>query len=238
MCITVKKEGILNLSSFRQILIVVIAFLLMLSIKPASAQLMNLHELPEGEIGFGLGYDHNNNRYRLERYDLKSNPESDPIGTFAANLEWAYTEDLKVSFMLNGSWTNHDFSTSPLMGLKVRFMHIGETWSPFFGYFFRSDWGGTQKRFSSVRSIDFLTTTGFGVFFRVESPSSDWAVKLFADISQSIIINNRSDNYLDNPRLEGGFEIQMGQNIVFLLTLASGYENPYTIFHVGTNFYF
>ena len=54
MFIFTEKERILNLRSFRQISIITIAFLLMLLIKPASAQLMNLHELPEGELAFSL----------------------------------------------------------------------------------------------------------------------------------------------------------------------------------------
>ena len=116
MFITTKKERILNLKGIRQILIITITFSFMLFVKPASAQLMNLHELPKGEWAFSFGYVYDNSSWAEKCYRTHT-------GGFG--LDYGYHDNLKISVIPSLAWRGNLLSP----GLKLRFMHIGETLS-------------------------------------------------------------------------------------------------------------
>ncbi len=230
MFVLTEKERILNFKGFRRISIITVTFFFMLLIKPASAQLMNLYDLPERKTALSFGYGLNDNRYHKE---------SDTLHTIVVSLDWGHTADLKTSIMTDFSW---DPGTTtqilPLFGLKAKFMHIGKIWMPHLGYFFQSDWGGGQTYLSGIRSIDLFTTTSSGIFLNLAPASSTYVIKPFVAISHSLRFNLKSNSYFNNPRIEGGIEFQIMEYFSFLIRGSREFDKYYPIVSGGMNFYF
>ena len=228
MFILTEKEWTLNLRSFRQISIITIAFLLMLLIKPASAQLMNLHELPEGELAFSFGYVYNNSPITRE---------CNRIHTGVLSLDYGYNDNLKISVIPSFAWDE-----ALLPGLKLRFMHIGKSWSPYIGYFFRSDWSGVGSQCSNFSIIDLSATTSFSVFGRIINEPA-WEIKPFVGISQSahyyipIATDEKSDSGFSS-KAEVGLELEIAQNFSVLGSLEFVFNNSNKVVHIGMNLHY
>ena len=227
-----EKERILNFKGIRQISILTITFLLILLIKPASAQLMNLHELPENEWALNFGYVYNNH---------PTIKECAQTHTGIVSVDYGYSDNLKISFIPSLARSHVGLSQLLLSpGFKLRFMHIGKTWHPAFGYFFRSDWGALTSRCSNIRVIDLLTTTSFSVFARF-GPETIWSIKPFVGISQSAIrhIGFSTNDTIDfSSRGEVGAELEIAQNFSMLGSWEFVFNNFFTVFHISMNFHY
>ncbi|MDE0017263.1 MAG: hypothetical protein OXU51_13850 [Candidatus Poribacteria bacterium] len=229
MFVTTKKERILNLKGIQQISIIAIAFSFLLFVKPTSAQLMNLHELPEGELAYSFGYVYNNSPIAQE---------CNGIYTGVLGLDYGYHDNLKVSFMPSLAWG--DDALSP--GFKLRFMHIGETRSPYIGYFFRSDWSGVGLQCSDSTVIDLSATTSFSVFGRIINDPA-WEIKPFLGISQStdyyipIATNEKSDSGFIT-KAEVGIELEIGKNFSVLGSWEFVFNDSDSVIHIGVNLHY
>lgn len=229
MFITTEKERILNLKAIKKISITAIAFSFMLFVKPASAQLMNLHELPEGEMAYNLGYFYNSS---------PTAKECNLTHTGLFSWDYGYHDDLKFSIIGSLGGGNGDLSP----GLKLRFMHIGQTQSPYFGYFFRSDWGGIIPKCPDFRRIDLTATTGFSVFARIINDPA-WELKPFIGIVQSINyfrpLADSKEWYSDfSSKGEVGLELELGPGFSVLGSWEFVFNNSNYVLHTCINLHY
>lgn len=207
---------------------VCVAFLMILLINPASSQLMNLHELTEGEKAIGLGYGYNRSSFLRD---------CGKVHTLMGAFDYGYNDTLKFSVIPNFSWTTEMDRPIP-WGVKLRFMHIGKTWS-FLGYFFRSDWEAGYAKCSGGSVMNLLATNSFGGFLRLANEPI-WTIKPFLGISQSTIRHMWFD-IKDNSSLicrgNVGVEIEIMQYFSIIGDLEFTINRP-TVFHIVANFFF
>lgn len=197
-------------------------------VSPVCAQLMSLHKLSENELSYGFGYVYNNRPFYKDCNRVHR-------GIFS--LDWGYTDNMKISFMPSLGWANDALSP----GMKIRFMHIGETRDAYIGYFFRSDWELVGAECYDDYVLDMGTTTSVSVFFRIGN-NPVWEIRPFIGFLHSSHNYEEFDADYDitsgySSKGEVGLEIDF-EHISILGSWQFVVNNTYPVVHVGLNLHY